>query len=178
MKREIFISGIGGQGVMSIGKNLVEAGIAEGHGGSYVPSYGPEMRGGMSDCNVIISDEPIYSPVVDEPTDLIVMTSSSLAQYENAVVPGGVIIVNSSTIHEKVTRTDIKAVYVPCDDIAAELGSSKVANMVILGAFVKAAGFLHMETLEQMIEEVFAGPKAKFIPLNKEALHRGEACVV
>ncbi len=177
MKREVLVSGVGGQGVMSIGKNLVEAAIAEGHDGSYLPSYGPEMRGGFANCNVIYTDGPIYSPVVDEPDDLIAMTAAALADYEKAVVPGGVVLVNSSIVTDKVKREDISVHYVPCDDIANELGSPKVANMVMLGAYVAATKALKAETLEAMIEEMFKGPKAKFVPLNKQALHRGMECI-
>ncbi len=177
MKREILVSGVGGQGVMSIGKNLVEAGIEEGHDGSYLPAYGPEMRGGWANCSVIFSDGPIYSPVVDEPDDLIAMTSTAMEQYESAVVPGGIILVNSSIISEKVTRTDVSAYYVPCDEIAIRLGNAKVSNMVMLGAYVAATKVLKAETLETMIEAMFRGPKEKFIPLNKQALHEGMACI-
>ncbi len=177
MKREIILSGFGGQGVMSIGKNLAEAGVAEGMEVSWVPSYGPEMRGGTANCTVILSDERIGAPIAETPSEIIVMNSPSLAKFEPTVLPGGMVFVNSSVVKEKVTREDVKAVYVPCDDIARELGNAKVSNMVMLGAYVGATKALKEETIQVMIEEMFAGRKAKLIPLNLEALKRGIACV-
>lgn len=177
MKREIILSGFGGQGVMSIGKNLAEAGVAEGLEVSWVPSYGPEMRGGTANCTVILSDEPIGAPMTEHPSEIIIMNLPSLLKFEPTVVPGGTVFVNSSIVSAKVTREDINAVYVPCDKIAEELGNGKVSNMVMLGAYIAATHALKQETIEIMIEEMFAGKKAKLIPLNLEALKRGMACV-
>lgn len=177
MKKEVILSGFGGQGVMSIGKNLVEAGVAEGLEVSWVPSYGPEMRGGTANCTVILSEAPIGAPLVESPSEIIVMNRPSLAKFERSVIPGGTVFVNSSIISERVSREDVTAIYVPCDEIAAELGNPKVSNMVMLGAYVAATEALKKETIETMIEEMFAGKKAKFVPLNKEALKRGMDCV-
>ena len=177
MKKEIILAGFGGQGVMSIGKNLVEAGVEEDLEASWVPSYGPEMRGGTANCTVILSDERIGSPLVEAPTEVIVMNRPSLAKFESAAVSGGTIFVNSSIIPEKVTRKDVKAVYVPCDDIAKKLGNPKVSNMVMLGAYIAATGILKRETIEHMITEMFTGKKAKLVPLNMEALKMGMNCV-
>ena len=169
MKKEVILSGFGGQGVMSIGKNLVEAAVEEDLEASWVPSYGPEMRGGTANCTVIISDERIGAPLVEQPSEVIAMNRA-------AVAPGGTVFVNSSIIPDKVGRDDVSAVYVPCDEIAAELGNSKVANMVMLGAYVAATGALKQETIETMIAEMFTGKKAKLVPLNLEALHKGMEC--
>ena len=177
MKKEVILSGFGGQGVMSIGKNLVEAGMEEGLEVSWVPSYGPEMRGGTANCTVILSDERIGSPLVETPTEIIVMNRPSLAKFEPTVIPGGTVFVNSSIVTEKVSRDDVKAIYVPCDDIAEELGNTKVSNMVMLGAYVAATQVLKVETIEHMIAEMFTGKKAKLVPLNMEALKRGMQCV-
>ena len=177
MKREIILSGFGGQGVMSIGKNLAEAGIAEGLEVSWVPSYGPEMRGGTANCTVILSDEPIGAPMTETPSEIIVMNRPSLAKFEPTVVPGGAVFINSSIVPDKVSRGDVKAYYVPCDRIAEELGNAKVSNMVMLGAYIAATKALKQETIETMIEEMFAGKKANLIPLNLEALKQGMACV-
>lgn len=177
MKKEVILSGFGGQGVMSIGKNLVEAGVEEGMEASWVPSYGPEMRGGTANCTVILSDERIGSPIVEHPSEIIVMNRAALNKFEPDVLPGGTVFVNSSIIKEKVTRDDVKAVYVPCDDIAKELGNPKVANMVMLGAYVAATGVLKKETIITMINEMFTGKKAKLVPLNLAALDRGMECV-
>lgn len=177
MHKEIILAGFGGQGVMSIGKNLMEAGVAEGLEATWVPSYGPEMRGGTANCSVIISDGRIGSPVIEEPTELIAMNKPSLHKFEPTVTLGGMVFINSDTIEDKVQRHDLKAFYVPCATIANELGNPKVGNMVMLGAYIGATGALKTETIEHMIEEVFTGPKAALVPLNKEALKRGIECV-
>ena len=176
MKKEIIISGFGGQGVMSIGKSLVEAGVSEGLEVTWAPSYGPEMRGGTANCSVILSDKPVGSPLFTHPTELIAMNLPSLEKFEPLVVKDGLIFVNSSVISERVTRPDVRAVYVPCSKIADEVGNAKVANMVMLGAYIAATGALREETIRQMIESMFTGPKAKLVPLNMEALKRGMAC--
>ena len=176
MKKEIIISGFGGQGVMSIGKNLVEAGMAEGFQVTWAPSYGPEMRGGTANCSVVLSDKPVGSPVFSFPTELIAMNGPSIDKFAPTVVSGGLVLVNSSVVSKKVERSDVKALYVPCEGIAYEVGNPKVANMVMLGAYVAGTGALNPETIEQMIHEMFTGPKAKLVPLNLEALKRGMAC--
>ena len=177
MKKKIMIAGFGGQGVMSIGKSLVEAGMAERLEVSWVPSYGPEMRGGTANCSVILSDEVIGSPIVYTPTELIAMNGPSLHKFEGDVLPGGIIFVNSSATKETVERTDVTVHYVPCDAIAQELGNSKVSNMVMLGAFLEATKSVAPETIHEMLRHLFTGPKAKLVPLNIEALERGMACV-
>jgi len=176
MKKEVIMSGFGGQGVMSIGKNLVEAGLAEGLEVTWVPSYGPEMRGGTANCSVIISDERIGSPVVDVPTEVIAMNEPALQKFGPRLTNGGTLFINSSIIKEDVALDGVRVVCVPCDDIAEELGNLKVANMVMLGAYIGATKALRAETAETMISEMFTGKKAKLIPLNMEALHRGIAC--
>ena len=177
MTNEIMIAGFGGQGGMAIGKTLAEAGMKEGKDVSWLPSYGPEMRGGTANCSVVISSEPIICPIILEPTELIAMNLPSLLKFEPTVVSGGTIFVNSSIIAEKVHRTDVKVVYVPCLDIANELGNTKVANMVMLGAYIAAMGNLGVDTIKEMLAHMFTGPKAKLVDLNIEALRRGAACV-
>ena len=175
-KREIILSGFGGQGVMSIGKNLAEAGVVEGLEVSWVPSYGPEMRGGTANCTVILSEHRIGAPLVEQTTEIVVMNRPSLIKFEPTLEPGGIAFINSSIVPDKVTRDDIRAVYVPCDAIAAELGNLKVGNMVMLGAYIGATEALKVETIEEMIHEMFTGKKAKLVPLNLEALQRGIRC--
>jgi 2-oxoglutarate ferredoxin oxidoreductase subunit gamma len=177
MKKQITVSGFGGQGVLSIGKSLVEAGMDEGLEVTWAPSYGPEMRGGTANCSVVISDKPIGSPVFTHPTELIAMNLPALEKFEPKVVEGGLIIVNSSVVDKKVERTDVKSYYVPCIDIATELGNTKVANMVMLGAYVKATGALKVETVQEMIKNMFTGRKAKLVPMNMEALQKGMECI-
>lgn len=175
--KEILASGFGGQGVMSIGTFLVQAGMEEGLNVSWYPSYGPEMRGGTANCSVVIADSEIISPLVLEPTELIAMNQPSLDKFASKVQPGGTIFVNSSIVTGKVDREDVKAVYVPCVDIATELGNLRVANMVMLGAYIEATGALKIETMYTLLGKMFQGKKAALIDLNKEALSRGAACV-
>lgn len=175
--KEILISGFGGQGVMAIGKTLAEAGMNEGKNVSWLPSYGPEMRGGTANCGVVIADSEIISPIVLEPSELIAMNGPSLDKFGPDVQPGGTIFVNSSVVDKKVEREDVKAVYVPCVDIATELGNQKVANMVMLGAYIEATKLLKIETIKEMLTHMFTGPKAHLVELNLEALKRGADCL-
>ncbi len=216
MKKEIVISGFGGQGGLAIGKNLAEAGMAEGLNVTWAPSYGPEMRGGTANCSVVLSDKPVGSPVFAHPTELIALNEPSLVKlmrggtancsvvlsdkpvgspvfahptelialnepslvkFEEGVVPGGMVFVNSDVVTDKVSRTDLTAYYIPCSQIADEVGNPKVSNMVMLGAYVAGTKVLKAETIEKMIQEMFTGAKAKFVPLNIEAFRRGMACV-
>lgn len=177
MKKEIIISGFGGQGGLAIGKNLAEAGMAEGLNVTWAPSYGPEMRGGTANCSVVLSDRQIGSPVFACPSDLIALNEPSLAKFEAGVQPGGGVFVNCDVVTDKVSRTDLKAYYIACNRIAEELGNPKVSNMVMLGAYVAQTKILKPETIESMIQHMFTGAKAKLVPLNIEAFHRGMACV-
>ena len=123
MKKEIIISGFGGQGGLAIGKNLAEAGMAEGLNVTWAPSYGPEMRGGTANCSVVLSDKPVGSPVFAHPTELIALNEPSLAKFEAGVVSGGTVFVNSDVVTDKVSRADLKAYYIPCSKIADEVGN-------------------------------------------------------
>ena len=177
MRKEVIMAGFGGQGVMAIGKNLVKAGVEEGYEVTWVPSYGPEMRGGTSNCSVIISDSRIGTPLIEHPTELIAMNRPSLSKFIETVQEGGTVLVNSSTISDKVEREDVKTYYIPCDDIALKLGNSKAGNMVMLGAYIGATKALKVSTVENMIKHMFSGSKEKLIPLNLEALHKGIECI-
>ena len=177
MKKQIIISGFGGQGGLAIGKNLAEAGMAEGLNVTWSPSYGPEMRGGTANCSVVLSDKPVGSPVFAHPTELIALNEPSLEKFEAGVVSGGQVFINSDVVTDKVSRSDLTAYYIPCNTIADEIGNPKVSNMVMLGAYVAGTGILKPETIEQMIQEMFTGAKAKFVPLNIEAFRRGCQCV-
>ena len=177
MKKEIIISGFGGQGGLAIGKNLAEAGMAEGLNVTWAPSYGPEMRGGTANCSVVLSDKPVGSPVFAHPTELIALNGPSLHKFEAGVQSGGMVFVNSDVVTDTVSRGDVAAWYVPCSQIADELGNPKVSNMVMLGAYVAATGILKQETIEEMIRKMFTGYKAKLVPLNIQAFHRGMAII-
>ena len=154
MKKEIVISGFGGQGGLAIGKNLAEAGMAEGLNVTWAPSYGPEMRGGTANCSVVLSDKPVGSPVFAHPTELIALNEPSLVKFEEGVIPGGMVFVNSDVVTDKVSRTDLTAYYIPCSQIADEVGNPKVSNMVMLGAYVAGTKVLKAETIEKMIQDV------------------------
>ena len=177
MKKEFIFAGFGGQGMLLIGKFLAMACMLDGKHVSWLPSYGPEMRGGTANCSVVLSDKPVGSPVFARSTELIALNEPSLMKFEEGVLPGGTVFVNSDVVTDKVQREDLTAYYIPCSKIADEVGNAKVSNMVMLGAYVAATKVLKPETIEKMIQEMFAGPKAKFIPLNIEAFHRGMACI-
>ena len=173
MRKEIIIAGFGGQGVMSIGKNLAESGVEEGLEVTWVPSYGPEMRGGTANCSVILSDSRIGTPLIEDATEVIVMNRPSLSKFLDNVMPGGSIFINSSTIPDEVDRDDINVYRIPCDDIALKLGNPQISNMVMLGAYLGATKALKVSTVEGMIRHMFSGTKAHLIDLNLEALKAG-----
>lgn len=137
---EIIISGFGGQGVMAIGKTMVEAGMEEGLFVSWLPSYGPEMRGGTANCSVVLSDQPSGSAGGAQSKRADAMNKPSLLKFEKEVLPGGIILINSSIVELKAQRSDVSAYYVPCIEIANDLGNPKVANMAMLGAYLEASG--------------------------------------
>lgn len=174
---EILISGFGGQGVMAIGKTLAEAGMFEGLNVSWLPSYGPEMRGGTANCGVAIAKGEIISPIVLEPDYLIAMNLPSLDKFEPTVKPGGAIFVNTSIVKRRVNRDDVRAIYVPSMEIAQKIGNVRVANMAMLGAFIEATKLLQYDTIVAMLKQLFTGPKAPLVALNEEALKQGAACV-
>ena len=171
------IAGFGGQGVLLMGQLIAQGAMDEGKFVSWLPSYGPEMRGGTANCSVVVGDEPVGSPVVTEPDVAIIMNKPSLISCEKAVKPGGVLLYNTSLIDQKPTRTDITVVEVPCNDIAAELGNARVANMVMLGAYCRAAGHIALESVEDAMRHKLGEKKAHLMPINRQALDRGVECV-
>ncbi|MDY0003691.1 MAG: 2-oxoacid:acceptor oxidoreductase family protein [Polyangia bacterium] len=172
MLQDVMFAGFGGQGIMLIGQMIAYAGMAEGRQVSWLPSYGPEMRGGTAYCTVVVSDKPIGSPVTGNPGVCVVMNRPSLEKFGPRVRPGGILIVNSSLIDITAGREDIDELRVPCNELAMELGSGKAANMVVLGALVGRTDVVKLESVDALIEKQFAA-KAKFIPLNKQALRAG-----
>lgn len=167
------MAGFGGQGVMLIGTILTYAGKAEGKAVSWLPSYGPEMRGGTANCAVCVSDDEIASPVVVEPTSVVVMNLPSFEKFHSTIVPGGHLILNSSLVKVDNTREDIAVWRVAANDEAKELGSDRIANMVCLGALVAATGVVDLETVIKVLPEVISQRHHSLIPLNVEALKRG-----
>jgi 2-oxoglutarate ferredoxin oxidoreductase subunit gamma len=177
MYEGILIAGFGGQGVLSTGQLLAYAGMVDGNNVAWIPSYGPEMRGGTANCGVTIADAPISSPVVSEPTVLIAMNRPSLEKFEKVVVSGGLIFVNSSLIDIKSTRSDVRTFYIPANDMAEEIGSSKVANNIILGALIELTGVVSTGAVEKSLYEVLPSHHHKMIPVNLRALEVGAALV-
>jgi len=170
----VICAGFGGQGVMSMGQLLTYAGMIEGKEVSWLPSYGPEMRGGTANCSVTVSDKPVGSPVISgDATSAIVMNLPSLEKFESEVKPGGKILVNSSLIERKVERKDVDVYYIPANDIALELGNPKVANMIMLGAYLQTEPTVEVDSILEAFKKVFGPSKEKFIPLNKDALEKG-----
>lgn len=173
MEEKIIIAGFGGQGVMAMGQLLTYSGMIEDKKVSWLPSYGPEMRGGTANCNVIISTEPVGSPIVLEATTAIVLNKPSLDKFENAVLPGGKLFINSSLIERKSVREDIDVYYIPANEIANELGNLRIANMVMLGAYLEVAKSVSFDSIHKAFGKVFGESKAHLLPINKEALERG-----
>jgi 2-oxoglutarate ferredoxin oxidoreductase subunit gamma len=178
MTEEIIIAGFGGQGVMSMGQLLTYAGMLEGKNVSWLPSYGPEMRGGTANCNVIISDDEVGSPIVTKASAVIALNRPSLDKFEEAVVPGGLLLINSSLVDRKAERDDVEVVYVPANEIADELGNSRIANSVVLGAYLAKVGEgISPKSIIEALKKVLGPSKQDLIPLNEEALKRGAELV-
>jgi len=170
---EIIIAGFGGQGVMLIGRLLAHTAMTRGKHVSWMPAYGPEMRGGTANCSVVISDEPIGSPVVSEPDALIAMNRPSLDKFLPAVKPGGLVVYNSSLIDVAPQRCDLRTVAVRATDIAAELGSVRAANMVALGAYLQASGCIPADAVVDEMRTVLPDLSEYLTAINIEALRRG-----
>jgi len=172
MQSEVMFAGFGGQGILLMGKILAHAAMEEGLEVAWVPSYGPEMRGGTAYCTVVVSDRPIGSPIIKNPMHLVAMNRPSLEKFAPSVKPSGVILINSSLISIDSGREDVDELKVPVVDIAKEIGSVKAANIVALAAFVARCKIVDIESLRQCVKEEFA-KKAKLIPLNMTAMDRG-----
>ena len=170
---QILIAGFGGQGILFAGKFLAYKGMLENLQLSWLPSYGPEMRGGTANCNVILSDTPVGSPIVDRPNVLMVMNNPSLDKYEDAVVPGGKVFIDSTLITRKIRRTDIEAHYIPATQMAKDMGVPTLANMILLGALVRETGCISEEGLDAGLLKVVPARKADLIDLNRKALQAG-----
>ena len=175
MERQMIIAGFGGQGVLLIGQLLAYAGMLDDKEVSWMPSYGPEMRGGSANCAVVISDRPIGSPKVEDADVVIAMNRPSMELFEKNVVPGGVLLYNSSLIDVKPERTDIKVLPVPCNEIAEQAGNLRAANMVMLGAYAGMTGDFTVETLMAGLRHKMGPSKEKFMPSNQKAIELGKA---
>ncbi len=173
MHHEMVISGFGGQGVLFAGQLLAYAGLAEGRNVTWIPSYGPEMRGGTAHCTVIVSDEDIGSPLVEQPTVAVVLNTPSMEKYAQCVHARGTLLLDASLICARSGRTDIYELAIPAKDIADELGVPQVSNIVMLGALIEATGVVTLETLERVIVEHTGTRHRNLIEVNQTALRRG-----
>ena len=173
MTTNTLMAGFGGQGVLFAGKFMAYKGMLEGKEISWLPSYGPEMRGGTANCSVILSDEPIGSPIVSNPDVLIAMNLPSLDKYEDAVVSGGMIFVDSTLIERKVKRTDVKVFYIPTTKLAQEIGAPTLANMIMMGKFIKEAGAVTHDNMEAALKKVVSAKRADMLEINLKAIDTG-----
>jgi len=174
MKNSVIMAGFGGQGILLIGNMLACAGLEEGKHVTYMPAYGVEMRGGTANCTVVVSDEPIGSPIVGKPDAAIVMNLPSLKKFESWIKPEGTLLFNTSLVSpEKQTRKDITVYPIPANDLATEMGNARLANMILIGAYVEATGVVSQESLINSLSKVISERNARFIPQNIEAIKLG-----
>ena len=166
-------SGFGGQGILFSGKFLAYKGLTDEKNVSWLPSYGPELRGGTASCSVIVSDESIGSPIVDTPDVLIAMNLPSLDKFENTVRAGGTIILDSTLIDRKVNRTDVEVIYLPATRLASENNCPTLANMIIVGKLLKVTGEYDENSIEATLKKVISAKRADMLEVNKKAMEIG-----
>lgn len=171
--KQFLFSGFGGQGILFAGKFLAYKGLIEEKQVSWLPSYGPEMRGGTASCSVIVSDEPVGSPIVSNPDMLIAMNLPSLDRYESAVVPGGVIFADSTLIERKVNRDDVTVYYIPATRLASENGTPTLANMIIIGKVLKVLGDFDETAVRAALGKVISAKHADMLEVNLKAMQLG-----
>jgi 2-oxoglutarate ferredoxin oxidoreductase subunit gamma len=177
MHEEVIVSGFGGQGALFAGQLLTYTGMDEGWHVTWIPSYGPEMRGGTAHCIVILSDDDIGSPIISQPTMCIVMNPPSMDKYDPLVKPGGLLVANSTLVRARSKREDIECVYVPANELAAELGNVKMANVVLLGAMLGKREILPIDSIKRTLDQHIPERRKHIIEPNKRALDRGVAYV-
>jgi len=173
MTKSMIFAGFGGQGILFAGKMAAYSGMMDGKEVSWLPSYGPEMRGGTANCSVCVSDEPIACPLVVNPDVLVAMNVQSYDKFIDAVVPGGLAILDSTLIDKKCPRTDITVCYVPATSLAEENGLHTLANMILMGKMLQETGFTGIETLKKSLEKVVPAKKANLIDSNLKAVALG-----
>lgn len=173
MEAQCLFAGFGGQGVLLMGRLLAQAAMDKGFQVSWMPSYGPEMRGGEANCAVVISDDPIGSPLISEATVAVIMNKPSLVKFMPKMQKGSVLFYNSSLISDVVIRDDIKAYAIPCNSIAGDIGNDRVANMVMMGAVVEGTDLVSQDELLQVLADEFGESKKHLLPINKKAMNAG-----
>ncbi len=175
MQTSIVISGFGGQGVLFAGQLLAYAGMDNGYHVTWIPSYGPEMRGGTANCTVIISDDPIGAPLVNNPDIAVALNLPSFEKYEGLVKPGGLFVINSSIVTAVADRPDVDVVYVPANTIAEKQGSTKMMNMAAIGAMLAKRPFLTLDAIKQTLRDHLPASKRKLLEANFHVLELGYA---
>lgn len=173
MTHELLIAGFGGQGVLSLGMTLAYAGMMEGKEVTWMPSYGPEMRGGTANCIVILSDQRVNSPIVTTFDTVIALNQPSLDKFERAVRPGGMLLYDSTSIISPPTRTDVHCLGIPASDEAVKLQNTKVMNMIVLGAFLERSHVLDMSAILKALRKVLPERYHHLLAVNEQALRRG-----
>ncbi len=171
--KQMLFSGFGGQGILFAGKFIAYKGLIEEKQISWLPSYGPEMRGGTASCSVIVSDEPIGSPIVSNPDLLVAMNLPSLDKFEGAVVSGGMIFADSTLIERQVARDDVKVFYIPATRLASENGMPTLANMIIVGKILKELGEFDEEAIGAALKKVISAKHADMLEVNLKAMRIG-----
>lgn len=171
--KQFLFSGFGGQGILFAGKFLAYKGLIDDKQVSWLPSYGPEMRGGTASCSVIVSDEPVGSPIVSKPDMLIAMNLPSLDRYESSVAPGGVIFADSTLIERKVNRDDVTVYYIPATRLASENGMPTLANMIIIGKVLKVLGDFDEASVRATLQKVISAKRADMLEVNLKAMQLG-----
>jgi 2-oxoglutarate ferredoxin oxidoreductase subunit gamma len=173
MTHELVIAGFGGQGVLSMGMTLAYAGMLEGKEISWMPSYGPEMRGGTANCIVIVSDKKISSPIVSTFDSVIVLNQPSMEKFQNAVRADGLLLYESTNIISPSTRTDVRLLPIPASDEAIKLQNTRIMNMIVLGSFIEQTQLVEIDSVMQAIKKVLPERYHHLLPLNERALRRG-----
>ena len=177
MNHQVIMAGFGGQGVMLMGQLLAYSAMLEDKNVSWLPSYGPEMRGGTANCMVIVSEQPVASPLVTSASALVAMNLPSLTKFESSVKPGGLIIYNSSLIDEKPSRDDVTVLAIPCNDLAKELGNPRVANIIALGALVEYSKACDKNSVLESLKKALPERHHHLLPLNEKALEKGASLI-
>jgi len=173
MNIEVIIAGFGGQGILSMGRLVAYSGLMEDRNVSWLPSYGPEMRGGTANCGLIVSDEYISSPILNSCNALIVMNNPSLEKFESYVKPGGVIILDSILVNKKVSRTDVTVVEIPATNFGNEIGNKTYAGIALLGVLISKTGIIKGKTFEEALYAVLPKRKHHMIPDEMLMLQKG-----
>ena len=171
--KNMLFSGFGGQGILFAGKFIAYKGLIEEKQVSWLPSYGPEMRGGTANCSIILSDTPVGSPIITTPDVLVAMNLPSLQKFVDTVAPGGKIILDSTLIDAKVERTDVEVFYIPATQMAKDAGFSTLANMILMGKVIKETEAVRFDNNKETLESFIPAKKAKLIDINCQALQAG-----